>query len=93
MALKMAEINLLADKIAMNLISRRMIKLNKDVSVVKSIIAGVLAENAKEEKRIDQKTKELLHQFSSEIENKGVDSSKLFIMAKRKIAKQEGFLL
>jgi len=93
MALKKREIELLADKIAVNLIRSGNVKLNKDISILKGLIRDVLDEDVQKEKEIDIKTKKLLEQYSSEIEKEGADSSKLFIMAKRKVAKQEGFLL
>ncbi len=93
MALKKREIELLADKIAVNLIRSGNVKLNKDISILKVVIKAVLEEDVQKEKEIDLKTKKLLEQFSNEIEKEGADSSKLFLMAKKKVAKQEGFLL
>ncbi|WP_022669964.1 DUF507 family protein [Hippea alviniae] len=93
MALRKREVELLADKISVNLIRSGNIKLNKDVSILKSIVKDVLEEDVQKEREIDIKTKELLKQFSNEIEKEGADSSKLFIMAKKKVAKKEGFLL
>ncbi len=93
MALRKREIELLADKIAVNLIRSGSIKLNKDITILKAVIKDVLENDVQKEKEIDLKTKKLLEQFSSEIEKEGVDSSKLFLMAKKKVAKQEGFLL
>jgi len=93
MALRKREIELLADKIAVNLIRSGDVKLNKDISILKAVIRAVLEEDVQKEKEIDLKTKKLLEQFSSEIEKEGADSSKLFILAKKKVAKQEGFLL
>ncbi|WP_025270106.1 DUF507 family protein [Hippea sp. KM1] len=93
MALNKREIELLADKITVNLIKDGNIKLNKDISLLKTIAKEVLEEDAQKEREIDLKTKELLKEYSSEIEKEGADTSKLFIMAKKKVAKQEGFLL
>ena len=93
MALKKMEIELLANKIATNLISSGYIKINKDVSFIKSIVRDVLTDDVQKEREIDAKTKELLVEFSKEIENERLDNSKLFIMAKKKVAKREGFLL
>ncbi len=93
MALKKMEIELLANKIATNLISSGYVKINKDVSFIKSIVRDVLTEDVQKEREIDAKTKELLVEFSREIENERLDNSKLFIMAKKKVAKREGFLL
>ncbi len=93
MALKKREIELLTDKVAVNLIKSGNIKLNKDASILKGIIRDVLEEDVQKEREIDVKTKELLKQYSSEIEKERADSIKLFLMAKRKVAKQEGFLL
>ena len=93
MALRKREIELLADKIAVNLIRSGNVKLNKDISILKAVIKAVLEEDVQKEKEIDMKTKKLLEQFSNEIEKEGADSSKLFLMAKKKVAKQEGFLL
>ncbi len=93
MALRKREIELLADKIAVNLIRSGNVKLNKDISILKAVIKAVLEEDVQKEKEIDLKTKKLLEQFSNEIEKEGADSSKLFLMAKKKVAKQEGFLL
>jgi hypothetical protein len=93
MALKRMEIELLADKIATNLVSSGYIKLKKDVSFIKSVVRDVLTDDVQKEREIDVKTKELLGEFSREIENERLDNSKLFMMAKRKVAKKEGFLL
>ncbi len=93
MALKKIEIELLADKIAVNLINSGHIKIKKDISIIKSLIKDVLMEDVRKEKEIDAKTKELLGEYSREIDNERVDTSKLFIMAKRKVAKREGFIL
>ncbi|AEA33946.1 DUF507 family protein [Hippea maritima] len=93
MALNKREIELLADKIAVNLLKDGNIRLLKDISLLKGIAKDVLEEDADKEKEIDAKTKELLRKFSSEIEKEGADSSKLFIMTKKKVAKKEGFLL
>ena len=78
MALKKVEIELLADKIAVNLINSGHIKIKKDISIIKSLIKEVLIEDVRKEK---------------EIENERIDTSKLFIMAKRKVARREGFIL
>ncbi len=93
MALKKLEIELLADKIVSNIINSGHIKINKDISIIKSIVRNILLEDAQKEREIDSKTKELLGEFAREIENERLDSSKLFMMAKRKVAKKEGFLL
>lgn len=93
MALRKREIELLTDKVAVNLIKSGNIKLNKDVSILKNIIRDVLEEDVQKEREIDAKTKKLLEQYSGEIEKEKADSIKLFLMAKRKVAKQEGFLL
>ncbi len=93
MALKKMEIELLADKIAVNLINSGHIKLKKDISILKSLIKDVLIEDARKEREIDIKTKELLGEYMSQIEHERVDTSKLFVMAKRKVAKKEGFIL
>ncbi len=93
MALKKLEIELLADKIVSNIVNSGHVKINKDVSIIKSIARDVLIEDAQKEREIDIQTKELLGEFSKEIENERLDSSKLFMMAKRKVAKKEGFLL
>ncbi len=93
MALRKREIELLADKIAVNLIRSGNIKLNKDLSILKTVIKNVLEDDVNKEREIDEKTKKLLQQYSNEIEKEGADSSKLFLMAKKKVAKQEGFLL
>ncbi len=93
MALKKMEIELIADKIVSNMVNSGHIKINKDISIIKSIARNVLLEDAKKEREIDIQTKELLGEFSREIENERLDSSKLFMMAKRKVAKKEGFIL
>ena len=93
MALRKREIELLTDKVAVNLIKSGNIKLNKDVSILKNIIRDVLEEDVQKEREIDAKTKKLLEQYSGEIEKEKADSIKLFLMVKRKVAKQEGFLL
>ncbi len=93
MALKKLEIELLADKIVSNIVNSGHIKINKDISIIKSIAREVLLEDAQKEREIDMQTKELLGEFAREIENERLDSSKLFMMAKRKVAKKEGFLL
>ncbi len=93
MALRKREVELIADKITANLIRSGTIKLNKDMSILKGIVRDVLEEDVQKEREIDIKTKELLKQYSNEIEKEGADSSKLFIMAKKKVAKREGFLL
>ncbi len=93
MALKRMEIELLADKISTNIVSSGYVKLNKDVSFIKSIVREVLLNDVQKEREIDAKTKELLGEFSHEIENERLDNSKLFMMAKKKVAKKEGFLL
>ncbi len=93
MALKKLEIELLADKIVSNIVNSGHIKINKDISIIKSIARDVLLEDAQKEREIDMQTKELLGEFAKEIENERLDSSKLFMMAKRKVAKKEGFLL
>ncbi|WP_035587754.1 DUF507 family protein [Hippea jasoniae] len=93
MALRKREVELLADKITANLIRSGHVKLNKDISILKSIVRDILQADADKEREIDAKTKELLKQYSTEIEKEGADSSRLFAMAKKKVAKQEGFLL
>ncbi len=93
MALKKMEIELIADKIVSNLIQKGYIKINKDISILRGIVRDILVQDVEKEREIDALTKELLGQFSQEIENERADSSKLFMMAKRKVAKREGFLL
>ena len=93
MALKLMEIELISDKIVSNIMKEGFLKLNKDISVLRSIVRDVLTEDVENERGIDRMTKEILGQFSKEIEDERADSSKLFAMAKRKVAKKEGFLL
>jgi hypothetical protein len=93
MALKLREIDFIADKITNNLIKAGFVHLKKERSVIKEIVAQVLKEDADKEKEIEDKTKKLLKQFKEQIENERMDQSKLFIMAKRKIAKKENFIL
>lgn len=93
MALKKIEVELLVDKIATNLINSGYIKINKDIGTIRSIVRDILLEDIQKERDVDIKTKELLGEFAKEIEGERLDSSKLFMMAKRKVAKKEGFLL
>lgn len=53
----------------------------------------MLKEDADKEREIEQETRELLKQFKDQIEGEQIDQSRLFIMAKRKIAKKENFIL
>ncbi len=93
MALKKIEVELLADKIATNLINSGHIKINRDIATIRSVVRDILLDDIQKERDVDIKTKELLGEFSKEIEGEKLDSSKLFMMAKRKVAKKEGFLL
>lgn len=93
MALKLVEIEIISDKIVSNIMKEGFLKLNKDISVLRSIVRDVLIEDMENERSIDRITKDILGQFSKEIEDERADSSRLFAMAKRKVAKREGFLL
>ncbi|MCD6133074.1 MAG: DUF507 family protein [Deltaproteobacteria bacterium] len=93
MTLKAREIDFIADKIVNRLIREGFIHLKKEKSVIKEIVAQVLQEDADKERKIEQQTRELLKQFKDQIKEEEVDQSKLFTMAKRKIAKKEDFIL
>ncbi|MCD6223556.1 MAG: DUF507 family protein [Deltaproteobacteria bacterium] len=93
MILKAREIDFIADKIVNRLIRAGFVHLKKERSVIKEIVAQVLKEDADKEREIEEETKKLLKQFKEQIEDERVNQSKLFIMAKRKIAKKENFIL
>jgi hypothetical protein len=93
MTLKTREIDFIADKIVNRLIKEGFIHLKKERSVIKGLVAQALKENADKEREIEQETRELLKQFKDQIEEEQIDQSRLFTMAKRKIAKKKNFIL
>jgi hypothetical protein len=69
------------------------VELLRPLSEVEEKIASILSANMEEEKRLNADCDKVMDQYSREIEKGDVDPHKFFVMIKRKLAKERGFVL
>jgi hypothetical protein len=87
------EIQSLAKEIAQFLSTEESVELLHPRSEVEAKVASILLENMEEERKLNADCDKILDQVAREIDRGSVDPHKMFLMIKKKIAKERKFIL
>ena len=93
MRLKAQHAPYIANKIGLDLVNANFITLEGSLESLSAIALQVLQENIQAERAIDEKARELLEEYTDEIEVYRMDEGDMFRMFKRQIAQDENFSL
>ncbi len=86
------QIERLSKEISKTLVEEQ-VELHRSHSEIEGAIATVLSANMDEERRINAECDKVMDQYAREIDRGAADPHKLFLMIKKKIAKEKGFVL
>lgn len=87
------EIQTFAKAIAVILLEEKEIELLKPQAEVEDQIASVLTNNMEEERDLNAACDKIMDQYAREVERGSVDPHKMFLMIKKKLAKEKGIVL
>ena len=87
------EIQNFSREIAGLLSNEKDVELLQPLSAIEEKIAAVLTGNMEEERRINTACDKIMDQYAREIERGSVDPHQMFLMIKKKLAKEKGFVL
>lgn len=87
------EVQIFSDEIAKNLSADEDVELLQDRSKIQEKIVSVISENMAEERKINADCDKILDQHAREIDRGSVDPHMMFLMIKKKLAKERGFIL
>ena len=93
MRLKAQHAPYIANKIGLDLVNANFITLEGSLESLSAIALQVLQENIQAERAIDEKVRELLEEYTDEIEVYRMNEGDMFRMFKRQIAQDENFSL
>ncbi len=69
------------------------VELHRSSAEIASEVAAVISANMNDERQINAECDKVLDQYAREIDRGDADPHKLFLMIKKKIAKEKGFVL
>ncbi len=69
------------------------VELHRSSSEIAAAVVAVLSANMDEERQINAECDKVMDQYAREIDRGAADPHKLFLMIKKKIAKERGFVL
>jgi hypothetical protein len=87
------EIQNFSREIAGLLSNEKNVELLQPLAAIEEKIAAVLTENMEEERRINATCDKIMDQYAREIERGSVDPHQMFLMIKKKLVKEKGFVL
>ncbi len=87
------EIEIIAYRILRSLKRRGNVVLKTGEAEIRSKIAEVIIKNQEQEMELDREVEELLSAYQSAFDSGQMDYHKMFQMAKKKLAKEKGFIL
>lgn len=93
MKLSKDRVTLMARAIVKGLLNRQCITSDTPESQLVEKVIGVISEELMKEARLDAEVRELLKAHVSEIQKGDADYHKMFLMVKRKLAKERGIIL
>ena len=93
MRLKAQHAPYIANKVALDLANASFVTLSGSLESLSDIALRVLQENIQAERAIDERAREILEEYTDEIEVYRMDESDMFRMFKRQIAQDENFSL
>ena len=83
----------IANKVALDLANASFVTLSGSLESLSDIALCVLQENIQAERAIDERAREILEEYTDEIEVYRMDESDMFRMFKRQIAQEKNFSL
>ena len=92
MRLTTDEIQFIAKKIVKVLTGGRKLEVDSEVRVADAI-AKIIADELAVEDRLNQEVRDVLAQYSTELERSDVTYTEMFKMLKRKMAREKGIVL
>jgi hypothetical protein len=87
------EIQNFSREIAGLLSNEKDVELLQPLSEIEEKITAVITGNMEEERRINTACDKIMDQYAREIERGSVDPHQMFLMIKKKLAKEKGFVL
>ncbi len=87
------EIQNFSREIAGLLSNEKDVELLQPLSAIEEKITAVITVNMEEERRINTACDKIMDQYAREIERGSVDPHQMFLMIKKKLAKEKGFVL
>jgi hypothetical protein len=87
------EIQNFSREIAGLLSNEKDVELLQPLSAIEEKITAVITGNMEEERRINTACDKIMDQYAREIERGSVDPHQMFLMIKKKLAKEKGFVL
>ncbi len=88
-----AQTERLSTEISKTLSQEGQVEMHRSPAEIAQVIAAVVSANMDEERRINAECDKVMDQYAREIDRGAADPHKLFLMIKRKIAKDKGFVL
>jgi hypothetical protein len=95
MLIKETQIPYIANKVVIDLLNSGFVKFNHGLDKAKTMVEEILMNNVEEERNLENEVKEIIAEQEEENEFMfyDVDRKELFAMMKRKLAKEDGFIL
>ena len=91
MKIKAEQIERLVDLLLQSYQAKDLIVLKADKSKVRDKLSNIIAKNFAEEEEIEQEARKILASHAGEL--KEMDSYKMFVLIKQKLAQKRGFIL
>ncbi len=93
MRLSKNQISLLSKNIVQHLTNQKMIKPLIDKEKLTSLIENIFTEDLMAEEALNQEIREIMKNYSDQIDKGEADYNRLFQMVKQKLAKERGIIL
>jgi hypothetical protein len=95
MLIKETQVPYIANKVVIDLLNSGFVKFNHGLDKAKTMVEEILMNNVEEERNLENEVKEIIAEQEEENEFMfyDVDRKELFAMMKRKLAKEDGFIL
>ncbi|RDU71940.1 DUF507 domain-containing protein [Helicobacter aurati] len=93
MKLKPQHAQFLANHVVLDLSQSHSIQITATLANLNRLATDIIREDIQQEANIEKKARDILEQYQEEIEEDEVNEKQLFMMVKKQIAKEEGFLL
>jgi len=95
MLIKETQVPYIANKVVIDLLNSGFVTFNHGLDKAKTMVEEILIQNVEEERELENEIKEIIAEQEEENEFMfyDVDRKELFSMMKRKLAKEDGFIL
>jgi hypothetical protein len=91
MKIKQTQLERLASSLVAAYKARELINAKSSEDAIRAKISAIISENFSQEEAIEEEARQLLAGHTQAA--RGVDSFKMFVLAKQKIAEKKGFIL